>query len=198
MFVFMWGAITATLIQLSAFGGRESHTWSMHTFQTHALTILLTCIILSAFYFVSFWIGMIVLALTSVQFIAKIVGEQEMQSIHSVSTVKETYRFCIQHYVKFIPMVIGMILIYVIVNLLMTSALSSYFISFISWHDIFNDRMLDQLFIEHVLSFTVLLFFLPIIYFMSLNTYQSIQCRVEAIDLRERFKDFGNSGTILE
>ncbi|NND08832.1 MAG: stage II sporulation protein M [Saprospiraceae bacterium] len=198
IFVFAWGTITAALIKLGTYGTSESNIWGKHTLRTHARSILLLCIILSAFYFAGFWIGIAVLALASIQFVAKMVVEQQRLSTISTGLVREIYRFCIQHYLKFIPMIICLILIYAVVNLLMTSGLSSYFISFISWHDIFNDRILDQLFIEHVLNFTVLQFLLPIIYFMSINTYQSIQCRVEAIDLRKRFKDFGNSATILE
>lgn len=149
-------------------------------------------------YFLTPWVAVLFLMILSPQFIFVISYLLIEQGELKRETMSETYQFCIQRYFQFAPAIGIPVFFAWMLTVLFESGISTFIVSFISWHEIFDYQILDQLFIQHLMILTVILLVLPLTYFILLVTYYSQRCWTDALDLKEKLKLFGEHANVLE
>ncbi len=197
-FIFGWVTLSMANMFIAQISRKKAFGYSWSSIKENLLTVLLTLTCLFPFYFLNFWIGCALLFILSIQFVFIAATVDAETTYVDFSRLEETYVFCLVHYFKFVAPLLMIFLLYELLWFLFSSGLAMFIKDFFSWHDLFGDRLLDALYIDHLLAFIVLMLMLPFAGFLLINEYESIRCRVEARDLRAKFRKFGQSKKIME
>ncbi|MCB0667858.1 MAG: stage II sporulation protein M [Saprospiraceae bacterium] len=159
---------------------------------------LMSVVIIAPVYFLSSWFAIILLCILTPQFIFILSYLLVEKGNAAPEIIRSTYLFSVRNYFHFIPP-IGIALFFSwMLIVLFQSGISSYIISFVRWHEIFEFQILDEIFIQQIIVVAVVLLVIPLLYFLLLSTYFSQRCWTEALDLKEKLKKFGEGANVME
>lgn len=116
----------------------------------------------------------------------------------SWSGLVQEFSFSYRNYFSFlIPLLITAVL-WFILFLFFNTALSSFLIEFISWHELFRQPILNEAFYRALIKAMLLLVSLPFYYLLVKATYDAQWIKYQAADLKERLKYFGEPESNFE
>jgi len=163
--------------------------------KNHSILALPLCFIATAlYYFIPGWLGLILSVLFFCQVLIPIL-EKKTNSVYltenrSVTTIlSENFSNIVSYALIYAVIYAAFLFIQYIVS----SPIVGFLASFIHWHSFFEDGFMSVIYINHLITIFSFLLFFPLIYFLYINQYYSIESKVNSIDLRDRFKEFGTS-----
>lgn len=153
------------------------------------------CLITTAlFYFISGWVGLVLSVFFFCQVLIPILENRTNKTIYSenkpISTIlSDNFSYLFSYAIIYVVIYVS----YLFIQYVISSPIVEFLSSFIHWHSFFEDGFMSTIYINHLISLFSFLIFLPLIYFLYTNQYYSVQSKVDAFDLRERFKEFGTT-----
>ena len=158
----------------------------------------MSLLVVAIFYFlestwVLFFIGVI-----SIQFLAFLVDAFSDDKAITINRIIKEYLFCLSRYTHFLVPAFLCILLYLFVHLVQMTGIANLLVEFLSWHRFIEDSSANIFLIRHLIYVVLLIFILPLAYFIMINQYYSQVCKLRALDLKKRLETFGNQTQIFE
>jgi len=154
--------------------------------------ILPLCMITTLlYYFIPFGMGTILSLFFFCQITLPIImHKMKLQTKNSIST-QQILSHSIGHVFSFSLFYGTLFLIYLFLQYLLASPMVDFLSQFIHWHSFFEESFLSTIYVNHILSLLLFFIFFPLVYFLFVNQYYSVDSKTNATDLEIRMKTFG-------
>lgn len=197
-FIMLWIFLAYAFLVIGRF--THQHTWSLdrYTVRFAGLPVsIITFIIVSIVYFLPTPFGILIILFSGAHFWV-LVNKHIITDQINWQNIRQTLKISYNYYHHFINPLLITLVFWGMLSILFNSGLSSILVSFISWHDIFSQRSLNEAFYLALINSIILFLILPVYYLMISTTYESTYCKSAAVDLEARLKYFGQPQSQME
>lgn len=197
-FIVVWLFLTYALLVIGHY--THLHTLSLNRYTVRFAGLpagIMAFMVVSVVYFLPKGFGITILLLSGVHFWV-LVNKHVINDQINWKNIGQTLKISFNYYHYFIYPLLMALFFWGMLSLLFNSGLSSILVSFISWHDFFSHRSLNEAFYLALINSVIIFLILPVYYLMVSTTYESVYCKLGAVDLEERLKLFGQPESQME
>ncbi len=106
--------------------------------------------------------------------------------------IKKSYQYCFKGFSSYLLIYFLLLLLALVISMFQSSPIISYLSDFVSWHDVFDNAVLNHSYIQSILNWICISFFLVLSYHFFSNVYQSQKIKFTSSDLYKRLENFGS------
>ena len=114
------------------------------------------------------------------------------------SNFKSAFTTGFNSWFKFAPFYLLAMFLFWLIMLLQSSPIIGLVVDFLSWHRLYDISSKNVAFVNAIVSWFLMLLFVPAVYYFFRNQYYSMTTEQNAIDLNEKLKLFGQSNSVFE
>lgn len=198
MYFVYWLGDSLLLLAISYFYNKERHGLPFMQFAVLHLwkVLIITFVFLLNFIFLSSSDWQIFIMLVISPFIRYFIVDRIAQGEALIPAVRSGVSLYFRGFFRFILLWVVLMILMVGLYLILDSSLLGILVDFFSWHEIFDNRTQDQLFIRDWLSQSIYIAMTPFLYLLGNFEMYSTWSRRDAIDLNDKLRTFGHHSTI--
>lgn len=159
---------------------------------------LMTLPALVAFYFGTWWLGLLVVLVLPPHLIILWADVSVKRGYKAFSEIQRVFSEAYASYFPSLGIIITIGSVILLFLTLMVTGVGDLFTDFISWHDVFTGINVSQTLYNTLLSLALAYLLMPLLYFLCMTQHYSTQAHRTAIDLFDRYEDFNTDKTIFE